>query len=280
MKTTVNDSRDFGLDRVVERSAFTPEHVITNKDKGRFSEINRSGRLVATALLNGKCADCGFIAWLLPAKLPMRDLRRINEKIVHQRCVKKGEYLFQNGSPLCQLKVIKSGFLKISISDEGGRNQITGIAMTGEIIGLDALDTGKHQCEAVALENSQLCGLALRDFQKLACAIPALQQYFHQVMGKEMTRSREIMRLLAGKRAEVRIATFLLNVSDRLVAYGHPGHQFRLPIKRKDIGNHLSLTLETVSRVFARFNEDELIETYRKEITLKDLVRLREISKG
>jgi CRP/FNR family transcriptional regulator, anaerobic regulatory protein len=265
-----------------ERSAFTPELVTTKKRKS--SKTTGNARVFAADSLSGNCANCGLIAWVLPADLHIQDLKKINEQIVHRHSVKEGNYLFRNGTPLSMLSVIKSGFLKISTSDESGRSQITGISMTGEIIGLDAFDTGKHQCEAIALEDSQLCRIGIRDFQKLTNEIPALLKHFHQAMGKEIARSIEIMRLLAGKCAEARIAAFLLNISNRRIAYGYSGREFRLPIKREEIGNHLSLKVETVSRVLSRFNDDELIETgrnrYRKDISLKDLVRLRKISES
>jgi CRP/FNR family transcriptional regulator, anaerobic regulatory protein len=226
------------------------------------------------------CPNCGFIAWCLPASLTSHEAKQFNDRIVHCRPIKRHEYLHRAGAVLTSLNVINSGFLKTSITDGGGHQQITGFSMSGELVGMDAISASKHQCDTVALEDSHLCGITFSDFQYLARDIPALQRHFHRMMGAEIARDYGVMLLLGSMHAEERVAIFLLNLSKRFTARGYSGLRFRLPMSRQEIGNYLGLKLETVSRVFSRFHDIQLIAISGKEIEIKSIVQLQQIIKN
>ena len=173
--------------------------------------------------------------------------------------------------------MICSGFLKTSITDGDGREQVAGFSMTGELVGMDAIGTGKHMCDTVALEDGSLCGMRYADFEELGRAIPALQHHFHRVMGAEIARDHGIMLLLGAMRVEERIAVFLLNLSRRFSARGYSGTHFRLPMTRQEIASHLGLTLETVSRAFSHFNNIQLTAINGKDVEIRSLARLQQL---
>lgn len=196
--------------------------------------------------------------------------------IEHRRPLRRNEHLHRAGSALKSLYATHSGFLKTSITANDGREQVVGFSMTGELLGMDAIGTGMHQCDTVALEDSSLCGMRYADLEKLGHAIPALQNHFHRMMGAEITREHGIMLLLGAMCAEERIATFLLNLSKRLFARGYSGTSFRLPMTRQDIGSYLGLKLETVSRVFSYFNDLQLISVNSKSIRIESMAKLQQ----
>lgn len=230
-----------------------------------------------SSLPGGECPNCGFKAWSRSANLASCDSERLNDRIDHRRLVKRNQYLNRAGSKLSSLYVIYSGFLKTSITDDGGREQITGFSMAGELVGLDSIGTGKHQCDTVAIEDSHLCEIAYSDFARLSCDIPSLQHHFHRMMGAEIARDHGIMLLLGAMRAEERIAMFLLNLSIRFSARGYSETQFRLPMARQDIGSYLGMTVETVSRTFSQFNNLRLIAINGRYIEIRDLPQLRQL---
>jgi CRP/FNR family transcriptional regulator len=227
-------------------------------------------------LPDSDCQNCGFISWCLPADLTLREAKRFNDRIMHRRPIRRNEYLHHAGSVLTSLNVINSGFLKTSITNGGGHEQITGFSMSGELVGMDAIGATRHQCNTVALEDSHLCGIAFSDFEQLTSDIPALQQRFHRAMGAEITRDYGIMLLLGGMRAEERIAMFLLNMSKRFAARGYSGVHFRLPMTRYEIGNYLGLKLETVSRGFSHLDDIQVIAINGKDIEIKNLAQLQQ----
>ena len=223
------------------------------------------------------CLNCGLLRWCLPACLNPQERERFDHFVEHQRPIKRGGYLHRAGSSFKSLYAIHNGFLKTSITDDNGREQVGGFHMTSELTGMDAISSGKHLCDAVALEDSSVCGISFADLERLNREISSLQHHFHCVMSSEIVREHGIMFLLGSTQAEERLAIFLLNLSKRYAACGYSATRFRLRMTREDIGSYLGLKLETVSRMFSQFQRDQLIAVQNKEIEIKSLHGLRQL---
>lgn len=229
------------------------------------------------AVRSQKCPDCCFIEWGRQIDISADDLQRFCDRIKHRRLKTKHEYLHRAGTALSALYVINSGFVKTIISDGNGHEQITGFSMPGDLLGLDAIATGKYQCSTIAIEDSSLCSMAFADLEQLNREIPALQHHFHQTMGAEITRDHGMMMMLGAMRAEERVAMFLLNLSRRFALRGRSEMRFRMPMTRQEIGNYLGLQLETVSRAFSHLASAQLIAIDSKEVEIKSLERLQQV---
>ena len=167
---------------------------------------------------------------------------------------------------------MRSGFFKSSVVLEDGRDQVTGFHMAGEILGMDGIGTERHACDTTALEDSEVCVIPYTRLDE-----PALQRQLHKVMSREIVRDHGVMMLLGTMRAEERLAAFLLNLSQRFVARGFSPSEFHLRMTREEIGSYLGLTLETVSRLFSRFQEDGLITVQQKHICILDIPGLKSV---
>ena len=108
--------------------------------------------------------------------------------------------------------------------------------------------------------------------------LPELRRQLMRTMSNEIRHDQHMMLLLSKKNAEERVASFLLNISQRYGRRGFSTSQYRLPMSRVDISNYLGLAVETISRVFTRFQRNELIETQGKEVTLLDIDALSELA--
>jgi CRP/FNR family transcriptional regulator len=86
------------------------------------------------------------------------------------------------------------------------------------------------------------------------------------------------MMLLGTMRAEQRIATFLLNLSQRVAQRGFSPREFILRMTREEIGNYLGLKLETVSRAFSKLQDEGVIAVEQKRLRIEDAARLRDIA--
>jgi CRP/FNR family transcriptional regulator len=95
-----------------------------------------------------------------------------------------------------------------------------------------------------------------------------------RVMSKEILQDEHMMMLLGRKAADERLAAMLVSISKRFKQRGFSAREFNLSMSRNDIGNYLGLAVETVSRLFTRFQEDGLLETERKHVRILDLDRL------
>jgi CRP/FNR family transcriptional regulator len=230
---------------------------------------------VNVAQLRTACSSCSLKELCLPAGLDRHELDRLDTLVNRKRPIKRGDYLYRSGSALQSLYAVRSGFLKSCVLHDDGREQVAGFHMMGELLGMDAIGTGKHVCDAVALEDSDVCEIPFSDLEQLSRDIPALQQHFHRIMSREIARDYGVMLLLGSMRAEERLAAFLLNLSQRFAARGYSSTRFNLRMTREEIGSYLGLKLETISRAFSRFQDEGLISVQNKSIELKNVNELR-----
>lgn len=221
------------------------------------------------------CSNCNLRELCLPLDLTADEILLLDELSHHKQMVAAGDYLYHSGDRFKSLHAIRSGSFKTRVLHDDGREQITGFLMRGEIIGLDAISTEIHTCEALAMEDSEVCELPFARLEELGREMPSLQRHLHKIMSREIVRDQGIMLLLGSMRAEERLAAFLLNLSQRNAAHGGDPAHLQLRMSRQDIGSYLGLKLETVSRAFSRLQEDGAIQVRARAIEILDLPRLR-----
>ncbi|MBK8016796.1 MAG: fumarate/nitrate reduction transcriptional regulator Fnr [Betaproteobacteria bacterium] len=227
--------------------------------------------------LRTACSTCGLKELCLPVGLSDAELERLDDLIHVRRTAKKGQSIYRSGEGFDALYAVRSGFFKTTILSEDGRDQVTGFYMGGELIGMDGISTDRHTCDAVALEDSEVCVIPFNRLEDLSREVPALQSHFHKVMSREIVRDHSVMMLLGSMRAEERLAAFLVNLSQRFVARGYSPSEFYLRMTREEIGSYLGLKLETVSRVFSKFQDEGMISVQQKHVRIIDIPRLRHL---
>jgi CRP/FNR family transcriptional regulator len=188
--------------------------------------------------------------------------------------------LFHAGDPFAALYAVRTGFFKTVISATDGREQVTGFQMAGELIGLDGISNDRHSCDAVALEDSQVCMIPYGQLETLSREFTLLQHQFHKIMSREIVRDHGVMLLLGSMRAEERLAAFLLNLTQRLQARGFSASALVLRMTREEIGSYLGLKLETVSRTFSKFQDDNILEVKQRDIRILDQDALQKVVNG
>jgi CRP/FNR family transcriptional regulator len=228
-------------------------------------------------LVKTACSNCNLRELCLPLGLNDLELARVDELISSRKRLKRGEHLYRAGQPFDAIYAIRSGFFKTDILVEDGRDQVTGFQMTGELLGLDGISSEAHTCNAVALEDSEVCTIPFSQLEGMSREIHTLQHHFHKVMSREIVRDHGVMMLLGMMRAEERLAAFLLNLSQRFTARGYSPAEFNLRMTREEIGSYLGLKLETVSRGFSRFQEDGLIAVQQKHVRILNTQGLKKL---
>jgi CRP/FNR family transcriptional regulator len=221
------------------------------------------------------CANCNLRELCLPRQIGDGDMARIEQVVFARRRLKRGDSLFKAGDPFNSLYAIRSGFLKTTVLNADGREQVTGFRMGGELLGLDGIGSGSYNGNAIALEDSELCVLPFALIEELGRQVPAIQRNLHSVLSREIVRDHGVMMLLGSMSAEERLATFLLSLSRRFTARGYSASDFHLRMTREEIGSFLGLKLETVSRLFSRFQADGLIEVQQKHVRIRDIAGLQ-----
>jgi CRP/FNR family transcriptional regulator len=213
----------------------------------------------------------------MPIDLSQQELDRIDEVVAVRRKVKRGTMLFRNGEKFTNLYAIRTGFFKTCVDTEDGRDQVTGFQMAGEVIGLDGIMNDQHTCNAVALEDAEVCVMPFDRLEELSREVTALQRHVHKIMSREIVREHGVMLLLGSMRAEERLAAFLLNLVQRLFARGFSQSELVLRMTREEIGSYLGLKLETVSRTFSKFADEGMIEVKQRHVRILKIDALKDI---
>ena len=204
----------------------------------------------------------------MPVDLSSADLDRIDTLVGSRRKIKRGESLYHLGTDFKSLFAIRSGVFKTSVTLEDGREQVTGFQMAGEIMGLDGIVSDRHTCDAVALENAEVCVMPFNEIEMLSREVSALQHHVHKIMSREIVREHSVMMMLGSMRAEERLAAFLLNLTQRLHARGFSRSELVLRMTREEIGSYLGLKIETVSRTFSKFVDEGILEVKQKNLRI------------
>ncbi|MBL8519252.1 MAG: fumarate/nitrate reduction transcriptional regulator Fnr [Betaproteobacteria bacterium] len=223
------------------------------------------------------CANCNLREICLPAGLNPAELAQLDKLVNTRKKIKRGDALYRSGEPFDAIYAVKVGSFKSRVTYEDGRDQVTGFSMAGEILGMDGIGQEKHNCDAIALEDSEVCCIPYTRLEECSREVAALGRHFHKVMSREIVRESGVMMLLGVMRAEERLAAFLLNLSQRLAARGFSPLEFHLRPTREEIGSYLGMKLETVSRAFSKFAADGLIAVDQKHIRILDVNALRDI---
>jgi CRP/FNR family transcriptional regulator, anaerobic regulatory protein len=203
----------------------------------------------------------------LVVRAPNRECRR----------VRRAESLYAAGDPFMALSVVRSGVLKSLTRSEGGKVQVTGFHLVGDVVGLDGIDAGLHQVGVVALEDAEVYVLPFAECVQRSRESAHCQRLLARLMACEIERCHELMFLLGTMRAPQRLAAFLLDLSERYGRLGYSRSRLVLRMTRKDIGNYLGLKVETICRLLARLQREELLHVKGKTIALLDLPALRRI---
>lgn len=219
------------------------------------------------------CHDCSLARLCLPVSLDESEINRLESIIKRNRPLHKDEYLIRAGDPVQHVYALRSGALKTYLLNPEGVEQIIGFHLPSEIIGLDAIGVDSYPSYSVALETSMICAIPLQQLEELAGVIPGLRLQLLHIMSREIHEEHE-HHSHTRETAEQRLIAFLLNLSARYSKRGLSASNFVLPMNRSDIGNYLGMSTETVSRLFTRFRDLNLIASAGHEVRLLDILAL------
>lgn len=224
--------------------------------------------------LRQSCAKCSLQTLCLPASIGMDDMEKLDRVVRNRRPTAVGDHLYRSGQTLSALYVAREGAFKTTITDEQGQSQVIGFHLPGELIGLDALGSGVHACDAQALTPANVCEVPLSQLENVAAQVPGLQHQLLRIIGQSINRDHSHLEMLGVKSASDRMALFLHGLSERYRLLGRPSEMIVLPMSRQDIGSYLGLVIETVSRTLNKMQEEALISVHGRQVKILDMKRL------
>ncbi|OCR26107.1 Crp/Fnr family transcriptional regulator [Pseudomonas syringae] len=226
------------------------------------------------------CVNCRVRELCLLVGLDSADARRLADIIPQRVKVKKGAALFHLGDPLQYLYAVRHGFFKTTVVSEDGREQLTGFQMPGELLGIDAISSEQYACDAMALEDSEVCPIHFTQLERLSRELPSLHHNLNRTMSQEVVRDHELLMWMGNLNAEERLGAFLLNLSARMQRRGYSPHAFVLRMTREDIAAYLGLRLETVCRAIAYLRDNSIVRISGRAVEIVSQDRLKALVAG
>ncbi|MGH1575056.1 cyclic nucleotide-binding domain-containing protein [Methylobacterium sp. P31] len=135
-----------------------------------------------------------------------------------------------------------------------GRRQITGFHLRGDLFGFEQGETHRHTAEA--LSDTKVLIFKRRQIERAATDRAEVACQLWSMATNNLRHAQDHMLLLGRRSATERVASFLMEVDERLGGTG----TFALPMTRRDIADYLGLTIETVSRSITQLEGDGALQ--------------------
>jgi len=225
------------------------------------------------------CNHCHLKRFCLPSELKKTELGLFEKIVSRPPALETGQHLHNRGDRFRSIYIVRTGSLKCSIPAQFDHaEQITGIYLPGEFVGMTGVGAGLYQCTALALEPTSVCGFPFEELLRLADQITSLGKRFIQIMGEKICLDHEIMAVLGKPMADRRIAALLVSFSSRLKRLGWAEDDIHLGLGRRSIGEYLGLSERTINRVLATFERQGLVQTERHRVLIRNLPELQTIA--
>jgi CRP/FNR family transcriptional regulator len=200
----------------------------------------------------------------------------LEEMITHKVCntYKKGQTLFNEGSHPFGIYCINSGKVKLAHIGDDGKEQITRLLKSGDVIGYRALLSGdRYGASAVALEDTQVCFIPKEFFITLLKNDSSLALEMMRVLSDELHKTELKLTHLAQKPVRERMAETLLMIKETY-GYEKDGTTLDVRLSREEIANLVGTATESTIRVLSEFKKDNIVELDGKKIKIINHAKL------
>jgi CRP/FNR family transcriptional regulator len=212
----------------------------------------------------------------IPRGLSQQGVNTLSGVVKQKLILHQDDFIYRQGDDFKGIFAIQSGMAKLITDDLTGNEHILSILLPGELLGFDGLND-THSCSAIALNTVHFCELPKDRIDDLCRQVPNLTRelFRHSSDILKESQARVINTKLSG---EQKMAAFLLDLSKRLKQRGFSESEFRLPLTRNEIGNHLGLAIETVSRLLKQLQQKKVVAIQQKEVQILDFPELKRIA--
>jgi CRP/FNR family transcriptional regulator, nitrogen fixation regulation protein len=182
----------------------------------------------------------------------------------------KDEEIYGDGEPAEYVYEVMSGAVRTCKLLDDGRRQIGAFHLPGDVFGLES--GPNHRLTADAVIDTTVRIVRRRSLEAAARNNIQVANALWALTARDLRHAEDHMLLLGRKTASERVATFVLEMDRRLTVAG----MIELPMCRRDIGDYLGLTLETISRVLSQFQSEGMLGlSGARHIMLRNRQRLR-----
>jgi CRP/FNR family transcriptional regulator, nitrogen fixation regulation protein len=183
---------------------------------------------------------------------------------------RKDEEIYGEDEPAEYVYQVIRGSVRTYKLLSDGRRQIGAFLLPGDVFGLES--GINHRLAAEAVVDTTVRLVKRRSLEQAAGTDVKVAQKLWTMTAGDLRHAEDHILLLGRKSAMERVANFLLEMDRRLAIAG----MLALPMCRRDIGDYLGLTLETVSRALSQLHDEGVLGfSGARQIVLHNRQRLR-----
>jgi CRP/FNR family transcriptional regulator, anaerobic regulatory protein len=224
---------------------------------------------------DNRCADCDVRMVSVCAALETNELCAL-DSLARQVTFEPKSTLYTQGDPANSVYNVTEGVVRLYKLLPDGKRQIVGFAIPGDFLGLAMAD--RFDLSADAVQSVNVCRFSREDFSNFVDEKPHLLRRLHEFATHELSLAQDQMVVLGRRTAEEKVASFLIGLRNRLSRIGRTSVTVPLPMSRQDIADFLGLTIETVSRIFARLAREKAILIVPDGVRILNLPRMEQLA--
>lgn len=225
------------------------------------------------------CSSCPLRKVCIPRDLDERETLQFEKIVTGKRRLARHASVYRSRDKLGMLYVVRYGQFKL-IGGDRDEQHVAGFHMAGDLLGLEAIASGVHRFRLMATEDSEVCEIPFAAITEMMNVEPALQRHLLRTMSEALSDEYSRSCTLATTTLDERFASFLLKLGEKYARLGYSERFFRLSMSRSDIGRYLGTSIESVSRLIARFNAQGAALIIGRLVELRDRPYLRALMCG
>ncbi len=201
-------------------------------------------------------------------------LSRLGPRRSHIRLL-KGQTVFNEGMPVAGVFCVIAGRVKIFKTGLEGKQYILGIAVPGDLLGLELLfSEGPTSASAEAVETVEVCPIEIRRARELVCRDSALRLRVMEELTQRLRAADENRLELAQAQVSERMARLLTSLAAEHGVPEDQGVRIGLRLSRDELAASIGTAQETAIRQLRSFQASRLIDLHGRSITVLDSARL------
>ncbi len=220
----------------------------------------------------------GFAATSTPEGFNLEDFEEVGLRVVERRFGPK-DIIFTPGDPDDQLYFLLSGTVRLYKIYGDYKEATTALLKDGGVFGkLSLVERRWQDVFAEAVTESRVAGVQKASLERVIKSDPEFALRLFSSLSERLRQSDEVIESLLHREVSTRLATLLMNLSDR---FGEEdGTLIGVRLTHQDLANMIASTREAVSKVMSEFQREGVIETRSRRIAVLDREALSKRAAG
>jgi CRP-like cAMP-binding protein len=212
----------------------------------------------------------GFAATSAPEGFDLDDFERVGLRVVERRFAPK-DTIFTPGDPDDQLYFLLSGVVRLYKIYGDYKEATTALLKDSGVFGKLSLVEGRWQdVFAEAVTETRVASIQKASLERVIKSDSAFALRLFSSLSERLRQSDEVIESLLHREVSTRLATLLVNLSERFGEDISADVLIDVRLTHQDLANMIASTREAVSKVMSELQRDGVIEIRSRRIAILD----------